>query len=132
MVGGWWIWGVLTKSSYYKDYGKFYNEKVASAQVVNQPQNLDNVINEIIKIIQSVKPDFNSNNIKFKNFDFENDDINGIGIVFFNNNIIYFSNKLGNSNIDRMKKFKMLETCCHFFKINAIDLLINSSQYFSN
>ena len=132
LINGWWIWAVLTKSSYYKDYGKFYNEKVASAQVVNQPQNLDNVINEIIKIIQSVKPDFNSNNIKFKNFDFENDDINGIGIVFFNNNIIYFSNKLGNSNIDRMKKFKMLETCCHFFKINAIDLLINYSQYFSN
>ena len=68
-------------STYYKDYHKLYNEKIVSAQIVDQPENIENIINELIQIIQTVKTNFNKNNIKFKSFDFENDEINGIGIV---------------------------------------------------
>lgn len=80
----------------------------------------------IVQIIIKVKPDFNRDNIKFKNFgdEFQED------VVCFNNNIIYFSNKLSRNNLDRLKKFWMLETVCHFFKINAMKLLINSSPFF--
>ena len=126
LIGGSWIWGVLTKSSYYKTYSDLYNEKILSSPDANEPQNLTNIIDEIVQIIIKVKPDFNKDNIKFKNFgdEFQED------VVCFNNNIIYFSNKLSRNNLDRLKKFWMLETVCHFFKINAMKLLINSSPFF--
>ncbi len=126
LIGGSWIWGVLTKSSYYKTYSDLYNEKIISSPDTNEPQNLTNIIDEIVQIIKKVKPDFGRDNIKFKNFgdEFQED------VVCFNNNIIYFSNKLSRNNLDRLKKFWMLETVCHFFKINAMKLLINSSPFF--
>ena len=126
LIGGSWIWGVLTKSSYYKTYSDLYNEKILSSPDTNEPQNLTNIIDEIVQIIKKVKPDFGRDNIKFKNFgdEFQED------VVCFNNNIIYFSNKLSRNNLDRLKKFWMLETVCHFFKINAMKLLINSSPFF--
>ena len=131
LVGGW-LWGVMTGSSYYKPYDKLYNELIASSKIVDQPQNLNNTINEIIEIIKKEKPNFGINNIKFKSFNFQNDDINSIGIVHFAQDVIYFSDQLANTNLDRIKKFLMLETCCHFFKINVINILINSSQFFAH
>ena len=131
LVGGW-LWGVMTGSSYYKSYDKLYNELIASSKIVEQPQNLNNTINEIIEIIKKEKPNFGINNIKFKSFNFQNDDINSIGIVHFAQDVIYFSDQLANTNLDRIKKFLMLETCCHFFKINVINILINSSQFFAH
>lgn len=121
-----WIWDVLVKSSYYKNYEQLYNEKILSSPEANEPPNLKNVIDNIVQIIRNINPNFNRNNIKFKNYgnDFQDD------VVCFNNNILYFSNKLGNANIDRIKKFWMLESVCHFFKINAMKLLINSSNLF--
>jgi predicted DNA-binding helix-hairpin-helix protein len=118
-------------STYYKDCHTLYNKKIASAQIVEINLKILKLLLMNL-IIQTVKTNFNKSNIKFKRFEFENDEINGIGIVYFENNFIYFSNKLGSVNIDRIKKFKMLETCCHFFKINLLDLLINSSPYFSH
>ena len=117
-----WIWEVLVKSSYYKNYDQLYNEKILSSPEVNEPPNLKSVIDNIVQIIRNINPNYNRNNINFKNFgnDFQ-DDVN---------NILYFSNKLGNANIDRIKKFWMLESVCHFFKINAMKLLINSSNLF--
>ena len=128
LIGGSWIWGVLTKSSYYKSYSDLYNEKIISSPTTNEPQNLTNVINEIVQIIKNVNPNFNRESIKFKTFGEEFQD----EVVCFNNNIIYFSDKLGKNNIDRLKKFWMLETVCHFFNINEMKLLINSSPFFNN
>ena len=126
LIGGSWIWGVLTKSSYYKNYEKLYEEKILASPEVTEPQNLTNIIDSIVQIIRNVNPNFNRNNIKFKSFgnEFQDD------VVCFNNNIIYFSDKLATINIDRVKKFWMLESVCHFFKINAMKLLINSSNLF--
>ena len=126
LIGCDWLWGVLAKSSYYKTYEQLYNEKIVAASVANEPQNLENVIKEIVDIVKTVKPDFNKDSIKFKTFgeEFQDD------VICFNNNIIYFSSKLGNINIDRLKKFWMLESVCHFFKINSMKLLINSSPFF--
>ena len=128
LIGSTWLWGVLTKSSYYKTYEQLYNEKIVSGTNINEPQNLTNTINRIVEIIKGVNPNFNRNSIKFKNFgnEFQDD------VICFNNNIIYFSSKLGNIVLDRIKKFWMLETVCHFFKINAMKLLINSSPFFNN
>ena len=89
---------------------------------------MTNIINQIVEIIKSVNPNFKRDSIKFKNFGDEFQD----EVVCFNNNIIYFSNKLGNIVLDRLKKFWMLETVCHFFNINAMQLLINSSPFFNN
>ena len=128
LIGGSWLWGVLVKSSYYKSYEQLYNEKIISSPNVNEPQNLTNIINQIVEIIKSVNPNFKRDSIKFKNFGDEFQD----EVVCFNNNIIYFSNKLGNIVLDRLKKFWMLETVCHFFNINAMQLLIKSSPFFNN
>ena len=128
LISGWWIWGVLVKSSYYKTYEQLYNEKILSSPEINEPPNLTNVINAIVQIVKNVNPNFNRNSIKFKSFGEEFQD----EVVCFNNDIIYFSNKLGNINLDRLKKFWMLETVCHFFKINSMKLLINSSNLFNN
>lgn len=127
-IGCSWLWPVMTGSSYYKAYDKLYNEKIVSGTDINEPQSLTNVINQIVDIIKGVNPSFNRASIKFKKFgdEFQDD------VVCFNNNIIYFSNKLGNITLDRLKKFWMLETVCHFFKINAMKLLINSSPFFNN
>ena len=126
LIGSTWLWGVLTKSSLYKPYEQKYKEKILSSPEVNEPPSLKNVIDTIVQIIRNVNPNFVRNNIKFKSFgnEFQDD------VVCFNNNIIYFSDKLGNMNIDRIKKFWMLESVCHFFKINAMKLLINSSNLF--
>jgi len=128
LIGSTWLWWVLTKSSYYKSYEQIYNEKIIASPEVNEPQNLTNIINEIVQIVKTVNPNFQRNSIKFKTFGEEFQD----EVICFNNNIIYFSNKLGNINIDRLKKFWMLETVCHFFKINSMKLLINSSPFFNN
>ena len=128
LIGHDWLWGVLVKSSYYKTYEQIYNEKIIGSPEVNEPQNLKNIIDEIVQIVQTVKSDFQRNCIKFKSFGDEFQD----KVICFNNNVIYFSNKLGNVNIDRLKKFWMLETVCHFFKINSMTLLINSSPFFQN
>ena len=68
---------------------------------VNEPQNLMSIINEIVQIVQTVKSDFQRNCIKFKSFgdEFQDD------VICFKNNVIYFSNKLGNINYDRLKNF---------------------------
>ena len=126
LIGGSWIWGVLTKSSYYKPYDKLYEEKIISSPEAREPQNLTDIIDTITQIIRNVNPNFDRNSIKFKSFgnEFQDD------VVCFNNNIIYFSSKLASINIDRVKKFWMLESVCHFFKINAMKLLINSSNLF--
>jgi len=58
LVSGW-IWGVLTKSSCYKSYSDLYNEKIVSSPTTNEPQNLTNVINDIVQIIRNVNPNFN-------------------------------------------------------------------------
>ena len=126
LIGSGWLWGVLVKSSFYKTYEQLYNDKIVAAPTANEPQNLANVINEIVQIVKTVKPDFSKDSIKFKNFEEEFQD----DVICFNNNIIYFSYKLGNFNIDRLKKFWMLESVCHFFKINCMKLLINSSPFF--
>ena len=126
LIGSSWTWPILTKSSYYKSYDQLYNEKIVASPMANEPQNLTNVINEIVQIVRTVNPNFNRESIKFKNFGEEFQD----EVICFNNNIIYFSNKLGNINLDRLKKFWMLETVCHFFKINSMKLLINSSPFF--
>ena len=116
----------MTKSSYYKPYDKLYEEKIISSPEAREPQNLTDIIDTITQIIRNVNPNFDRNSIKFKSFgnEFQDD------VVCFNNNIIYFSSKLASINIDRVKKFWMLESVCHFFKINAMKLLINSSNLF--
>ena len=126
IIGSGLLWGVLTGSIYNKSYDKLYNEKILGSPETNEPQNLKNVIDETVKIIQIVKPDFNRNSIKFKTFGEEFQD----EVVCFNNNILYFSDKLANASLDRLKKFWLLETVCHFFKIDAYKLLINSCPFF--
>ena len=45
LISDGWIWGVLTIPSYYKDYKKLYNEKIVFPQIVNQPENIEIIIN---------------------------------------------------------------------------------------
>ncbi len=56
-------------SIYYKDYHKLYNEKIVSAQIVDQPL-LKLLLLNLFKLFTLLKINFNKNNIKFKSFDF--------------------------------------------------------------
>ena len=125
---GWWIWNVLVKSSFYKTHKQLYNEKIIESQEVDEPQNLKAVIDEIFQIVRTVNPNFIRNSIKFKKFGAEFQD----EVVCFNNNILYFSEKLKDANLSRIKKFWMLETVCHFFHIDSMKLLINSCPFFNH
>ena len=124
---GGWIWDVLTKSSFYKTHQQLYNEKIISSREVNEPPTLKNVIDEIVRIVRTVNPNFNRNSIKFKSFGTEFQD----EVVCFNANILYFSEKLKNANLTRVKRFWMLETVCHFFHIDSMKILINSCPFFN-
>ena len=55
----------MTKSSYYKEYKKLYEEKILASPEVTEPQNLTNIIDNIVQIIRNVNPNFNRNSIKF-------------------------------------------------------------------